>query len=257
MSKSSEAFGTLPAGLREPLLAEYRSIVQSYLERRWTPTSLSGGKFCEVVYTIVDGFGSGSYSNSPTKPSNMMQACRALENRGHVPRGFQILIPRLLPALYEVRNNRGVGHVGGDVDSNQMDSAAVLSLASWIMGELVRVLHSTTTVEAQRIVDSLSTRRIPLVWDGPTGMRRVLDPEIPLKDQILLLLDSKAEPAATADLLLWTGASDRSYFRRQLRALRDLRMIELSTDESLANILPPGSVRVETVIQAHEIKLAG
>ncbi|WP_460487319.1 hypothetical protein [Curvibacter fontanus] len=253
MSTPITAFGALPAGLRDPLLAEYRTIVQSYLERRWTPAALGGGKFCEVVYTIVDGYGAGNYANAPAKPVNMVNACRALESRSHVPRGFQILIPRLLPALYEVRNNRGVGHVGGDVDSNHMDSAAVLALANWIMGELVRVLHLTSTTEAQQIVDAISIRRIPLVWDGLNGVRRVLDPKIALKDQILLLLDSSADGEATSDIANWTGSKNRTYFKKLLHQLAKQRMIELSQNEEQATILPPGSVRVEAVIRAHEL----
>lgn len=254
MTTPLAAFGSLPTGLREPLLKEYRTIVHNYLERRWTPAALSGGKFCEVVFSILDGYGTGSYAATPSKPANMLNACRNLENRSHVPRGFQILIPRLLPALYEVRNNRGVGHVGGDVDSNHMDSAAVLAVVNWIMAELVRVLHATTTTEAQQIVDALSTRRIPLVWEGANGVRRVLDPKIPLKDQILLLIGAGTDFVAATDLLTWTGCSSRAYLNRLMSVLVKKRMIELSEDKSSATLLPPGSIRVETVIQAHELK---
>ena len=38
--------------------------------------------------------------------------------------------PQLIPALYDIRSNRGVGHVGGDVDSNQMDATLVVQIAS-------------------------------------------------------------------------------------------------------------------------------
>lgn len=227
MTTPITAFGALPVGLREPLLNEYRTIVQNYLERRWTPASLSGGKFCEIVYTIIDGYGTGTYAGSPSKPASMVNACRSLENRTNVPRSFQILIPRLLPALYEVRNNRGVGHVGGDVDPNHMDSAAVLAIANWIMAELVRVLHATTTTEAQHIVDALSTRRIPLVWDGANGVRRVLDPNVPLRDQILLLVGVSPESTDISALLTWTGSKDRAYFKKLLRTLAKERMVEL------------------------------
>lgn len=91
----------------------------------------------EIVYTILDGHANGSYQSKPSKPANMVKACQDLEKLTftHVPRGFRILIPRMLPALYEIRNNRNVGHVGGDVDSNEMDAYAVISMASWIMGD--------------------------------------------------------------------------------------------------------------------------
>lgn len=256
MNSPASPFGPLPAGLRDPLLTEYRTIVQNYLERRWTSASLSGGKFCEIVYTIVDGFGTGTYAASPSKPGNMVDACKALEKRGHVPRSFQILIPRLLPALYEVRNQRGVGHVRGDVDSNHMDCVAVLGIANWIMAELVRVLHTTTTDEAQQMVEALSMRRIPLVWDGPQGMKRVLDPKVPLKDQVLLLSSASARAVTVAELLLWTGYKNANYFRRLVRGLAAARMVELSADGTQVTILPPGSVRVDAVVKEYQLHFA-
>jgi len=84
----------------------------------------------------------------------------------------------------------------------------------------------------------------------------VLDPKIALKDQILLLLGGSADGEATSELGKWTGSKNRTYFNRLLRDLAKKRMIELSPDEERATILPPGSVRVETVIQAHELKFA-
>jgi hypothetical protein len=159
----AQALSPIPQGLRDPLLEEYQGIVQNYLERKWLPSELSGGRFCEIVYTILDGFASTSYAASPSKPANFPHACRRLENNSSVPRSFQILIPRMLPALYEIRNNRGVGHVGGDVDPSHMDATAVLGMVNWIMAELVRVFHRLPTSEAQQVVDQLVDRRIPIV----------------------------------------------------------------------------------------------
>src|ERR1035437_8601617 len=133
---ASAALSAIPSGLRLPLIAEYQSIVQNFLEHLWLPSELSGGRFSEIVYTILDGFAKGTYASAPQKPGNFKGACGTLENNSHVPRSFQILIPRLLPALYEIRNNRSVGHVGGDVDPNHMDSAAALAMCNWVMCEL-------------------------------------------------------------------------------------------------------------------------
>src|SRR2546423_10815380 len=107
----STVLSAIPDGLREPLLAEYNSIISHYLERKWKPSELSGGLFCEIVYTILDGYGKGSYAAKPSKPSNFPTACQALEEHANSPRSFLILIPRALPPLSEVRNNRNVGPV--------------------------------------------------------------------------------------------------------------------------------------------------
>ena len=73
----------------------------------------------------------------------------------------------MLPALYEVRNNRSVGHVGGDVDPNHMGSLVVLSICNRLMGELVRVYHAMNVPDAQKVVNALAEVRIPVVWsDG-------------------------------------------------------------------------------------------
>src|SRR5262245_60982886 len=127
MINQAALFAALPATLRDELISCYQEIVRNYIERHWEPAELNGGKFCEVVYTILDGATSGTFVSSATKPARMVDACRALEGRPAVAtrvgdRSLRVLLPRLLPFLYEIRNNRGVGHVGGDVDPNHEDA---------------------------------------------------------------------------------------------------------------------------------------
>lgn len=249
MIQPSKALTAIPPGLRDPLLAEYESIVQNYMERRWSPSELSGGKFCEIVYTILDGHARGSYASKPTKPSNFVEACKKLEKNTGVPRSFQILIPRILPALYEIRSNRGVGHTGGDVDPNHMDALAVLSMCNWVMAEFVRVFHSVSVDDAQALVDGLVERRVPLVWQD-ADVKRVLDSKMVLKHQVLLLLASTTGKVAVIDLLKWTDTkkAKEGYFLRLLHQLHGRREIELSSDEALTQLLPPGSKIVERLV---------
>lgn len=247
MIDPSKALSQLPDGLRIPLIEEHRSIVQNFMEKRWSPSELSGGRFCEIIYTILNGHSKGTYPSAPSKPKDLVSACRALEANTNVPRSFQILIPRMLPALYEIRNNRGVGHVGGDVDPNEMDATAVLSMSSWILAELVRVFHNLSANEAQSTVNALVERRIPLVW-SQDGIRRVLDPSLSLKDTVLILLGSSVTKISTVNLQSWTDYKDKKYFLRLLRKLHKERLIELSTDESFTQLLPPGSAYVENLV---------
>ena len=228
-------------------MAEFRLIVQNYLERRWSPAELSGGRFCEIVYTILDGYARSTYPAMPAKPPNFVAACRALEAHTHVPRSFQILIPRFLPALYEIRNNRGVGHVGGDVDPNHMDSNAVIGVAAWVLAELIRVFHGLTVEKAQQAVDAIVERRVPLVWTGSEA-KRVLDPKLSIRDQVLLLLGTTAGEVAMADLQRWCGYKDKGYFKKLARQMHADRPIELSADETRTQMLPPGVAMFELLV---------
>lgn len=247
MNLSSILFG-IPDGLRIPLIEEYNSIIKHFTERKWTSSELSGGKFSEIVYTILEGYSAGSFKKNPSKPRNMVEACRDLEKNINVPRSFQILIPRMLPALYEVRNNRNVGHVGGDVDPNMMDSQLVVSTCSWIMAEIIRVFHNTTTEDAQKAVDIITERRIPLIWSNGL-VKRVLNPKLSIKDQILLLVHSCSTPVSPDLLYEWTEYKNVTYFRKLLDELHQKRLVEYSKVRKQISILPPGEKYVEETIK--------
>lgn len=251
MIDTSTVLSPIPDGLRKPLLSEYNDIVKNFMERRWAPSELSGGKLCEIVYTILDGYGSGRYASSPSKPSNFVDACRRLEQNTSVPRSFQILIPRLLPTLYEIRNNRGVGHTGGDVDPNHMDAVAVLSMSNWLMAELVRVFHNLATDDAQKVVDSITERRVPLVWQSGS-LKRVLDPHLTYPDQILLLLSSSSTDVSLNDLFQWTEHSNITSFKKILKMLHDKRFIEFNKKQGTVLILPPGANYIQKIISERD-----
>jgi hypothetical protein len=245
---ADKALAALPSSLRDELLNEYRKILQNYLEHRWQPSELSAGIFCEIVYTIVSNFPTGKYPAQAKKPKSMVDACRALESVTSVPRSFQILIPRLLPALYEIRNNRGVGHVGGDVDSNHMDATVAVSLCKWILAELIRVFHSLSIEDAQALADAVAERTVPIIWESPET-KRILDPSLELKEQILLFLATSSLSISRADLRLWTESKNRDHFNKVLKAAHKMRLINLSADGKTAQILPPGTRYVEKLLE--------
>jgi hypothetical protein len=251
MIAASAALSAIPSRLRDPLLKEYQTIVQNFLEQRWLPSELHGGRFSEIVYTILDGQAQKAYAAAPTKPANFVEACRTLEKNklAHVPHSFQILIPRMLPALYDVRNNRNVGHVGGDVDSNHMDAVAILSMSNWIMGELVRVYHNLNTAQAQQLVDALVEVRLPAVWTGDDGVKRVLETSLKLNEQILLLAAVSMPDVTATQLVEWIEYDDDKYVMRTIRALHTRRLIEFTEKTGKVRILPPGTKAVEELIR--------
>src|SRR5262245_38431091 len=246
----SRVLAGLPKELRDVLLESYRDIMSNYLERRWEPSELNGGKFCEAAYSIISGAVKSSFPARAGKPANMALACRALENEPPAPtrtgdRSLRLLIPRVLPVLYEVRNNRGVGHIGGDVDANHMDAEVVQAMASWVMAELVRIFHGVTTGEAQETVDALVERKTPAIWEVE-GMKRVLGSDMSAKNQVLMLLHHSTGWVAATDLFKWIDYSNMSMFRRSvLLPLHKGRLIEFDAEKDRAGISPRGIMEVE------------
>jgi hypothetical protein len=246
----SVVLAQLPKGLRDPLLASFNEIVVNFRERRWTASELDGGKLCEVVYTILKGQVEGSFPPGPSKPSNMFQACIDLAKADgtRFPRSVRIQIPRMLIALYEIRNSRGVGHVGGDVDPNHMDATIVLAMAQWILAELVRLFHGTNTRTATDTVDALVERTIPIVWEVD-GKRRVLNSSLKMKQKMLLLLYSVPGAVLEATLVDWLEHSNASVFRRDvLVQAHSSRLIEYNQTAKTVRLSPLGAREVELTL---------
>ena len=153
----------------------------------------------------------------------------------------------MLPALYEIRNNRDVGHVGGDVDPNFMDASYAVATASWIMGELIRVFHALDPRDARRAVDDLTQLKTPLVWIDEE-VRRVLDPSMKLADQCLLLIASAGKTANLAKLALWTETSNRTYLRKIIITLHKARKIEAAKPDESIRLLPAGAAAVRELL---------
>lgn len=242
----SDLFGAIPATLKNELIETFGKIETNYREHRWEPSELNGGKLCEVVFTIIQGFMSGTYPASSSKPRNMVDACRNLEqNPATFPRSVRIQIPRMLIALYEIRNNRGVGHVGGDVDPSHMDATCVLQMSKWIMAELIRVFHNVSVGEANKTVDSLSERELSLLW-VVNGVTRVLDTTLSMLDKTLLLLYQSPAGLKEQDLLKSIEHTNASVYRRDvLRKAHKKRLLEYNSNDRLVTISPLGARKVE------------
>jgi hypothetical protein len=245
-----DLLASIPRELREELLAAYSQILRNFKERRWEPAELNGGKLCEIVYTILRGYIDGKYPTKSSKPNNMVDACRDLEKvpAGSFPRSVRIQIPRMLISLYEIRNNRGVGHTGGDVDPNHMDATCVLETAKWIISELVRIFHNVTSMEATAAVEGLVERTLPIVWEV-NGKFRVLSPSMTMKDKTLVLLYHSTGPVDEVTLCSWVEHSNAAVFRRDvLKRAHKNKLIDYDQKGKTAQISPLGIEYVETSI---------
>ena len=255
-----DAFSVLPTTLRDDLISAFNEIVKNYREHRWEPSELNGGKLCEAVYTICKGWLDGAqYPARAEKPSRFPDKCWAMMNEyQHVrdSRSARILIPRMMIGLYDIRNNRGVGHAGAEVDPNHMDATVVLYTAKWLIAELVRLLHTLSTEEATAIVDGLIEREVPWVWTHD-GKKRVVRTGMTWKQQTLVLMLTEAGDVAETDLSRWLEHPRMASLRKDvLRPMHRTRLIEYDTDQRTVRLLPPGVAVAEELIAAESTQEA-
>lgn len=234
------------ATLTSALMRSYNGLREGYYLEKHESAVLQAGKFVEAAYRMLEYVWKGEYTPIGAPLPNLALKLRELEKveADKLHESYRIHIPRVLASIYNIRNKRGVGHLGGDVDPNHVDATLVIASADWTLAEFFRLHYRVSLKEAQQIVDGLAERPLLLVYKGES-IRRVLNPSMTLKDQTLLLLAGE-HPRATpvADLLRWLEPSDASdYRRRVLKPLHQARYVEY--DGSTVTILPPGLRHVD------------
>jgi hypothetical protein len=243
-----DALQKIPAPLRSRVLNRYRDLKRAFLRGEYDACGLRVGRLCELLLRAAQHELTGSHTPLGEKISNFTDECRKLErlpaNTG--PEPLRIIVPRALNFAYTLRNKRGFGHEGGDVDANEIDAAVAVRIADWCIAELVRILHSLSLEEAQALLDGIAERELPIMWTVG-GRKRVLNPSLTYKEQTLLLLYADVdEPIVVEDLFDWTEHSHLPSFRRDvLKPLHRSRLIEYDRENETVQLSPRGAAQVE------------
>lgn len=234
----------LPADLVKKLLAAYEEIKENFYLGRHEPSELNAGKLCEIVARILEHESGLALTPWGKTIPNLGDYLRGFEKQTQANDSIRFHIPRVANAIYNIRNKRGVGHVGGDVNPNLADSTYLVGAADWILADLIRLHYGCSLEEAQAIVDGLVQRKLPLVYEIG-GVKRVLNPSLDYSQKTLLLLAGLfPKGVAESDLFNWVEHSHASVYRRDiLRRLHKRKLIEFTNGK--CTILPPGLREVE------------
>jgi hypothetical protein len=242
------ALASVPATFRSRLIQAYLDLKKNASEARYDAAGLAVGRLCEVVLRFLQQKIHGTFTPFGTKISNYADECRRLTTAPATSgnESERVLVPRALVFLYTMRNKRGIGHVGGDVDANAIDIATIAKTADWIVCELIRINHGLSLEEAQDIVDGISVRQLPSIWEV-AGKKRVLKDGLKAKDQALLLLYSNPDSAVLLeDLCDWVEYSNPRIFKSTIiKELHKQRLLEFDTDSESIILSPKGVKYVE------------
>lgn len=242
------ALAGVSSSFRSKLIKTYLDLKRNCAESRYDAAGLATGKFCEVVLRLLQNTVHGSFVAFGTRIGNFTDECRRLivapSTSGS--ESERVVVPRALAYLYTMRNKRGIGHVGGDVDANAIDTATMARTADWIVCELIRIHHGLSLEEAQDIVDGIAVRQLPTIWEVG-GKKRVLKDGLKTRDQVLLLLYSSADSAVLLeDLCDWVEYSNPAVFKNKvIRSLHQERFVEHDRDTDSVVLSPKGANRVE------------
>lgn len=208
----------IPAALSAQLVEEYLDIKKHFAMNDWGPGQLKGGRFAEVMLRIYQHLLQEPVAPFGTDivPREKTRILSAVESAGTIDAHVRQKTVPLVRLLLNFRNNRDAAHLGG-FDANSMDALFVMTSATWMVCELVRVYGGYAMPEAQEIVDALSVKEYPVIMERK-GELFITRHDLKAKQEVLVLLTKNA--SATVEFLHEkSGDSNKSRFQRNLQEM--------------------------------------
>ena len=180
------ALAGIPNEVAVALASELADLTHRFARRDWGPSELNGARLAEAALRYVEWKNTGSFTPFG-KTLNRSKVCSEALNNTALDESLRFHIPNSAQLVMDVRNKRDVAHLSAIADVNEMDSHLVVRLGSWLVAEIVRLEAGLPSEEIQRIVDSLSSRHVPLVevFDGETV---VVAPSLSAREKTVLAL---------------------------------------------------------------------
>ncbi len=247
VDSAAVADGLIKSGVPRVLVDE---LIRGFFETKrrfylgdYRPNAVEGARYAEAAFRITQWATDPNGDFTPigkTLPQVDKLLDKLLNGTGDA--SVRKHIPRALQIIYTIRNDRDVAHLGADIDPNLMDATVVVNLMSWTLAEIVRLYHSVSANDAQRIIDQLVAREVPAIQEV-RGFPRVLRDLRASEHCLVLLYRAGADGVTFEDLQAWVRPQMRANLRRTLRELVADDMLHQDGDTYI--ILYPGEKYVE------------
>lgn len=209
----------------DEVLYHYNVLRREFRLDHWESCLVNGGKFVEAVLKCFHYLSTGDEVVSLKADEEI----RRLENAVHLSDFERLTIPRSLRLMYEFRNKRGGAH-NSSFDPIKTDCALVVAVSNWVMEELTRLYLTNDALAAQKLVESLLVKDIPLV-EEMDGDCLVLRPGLSARVQLEILLYREfPERCAIKDLIRWIHEHSVENIRVTLRSMKQKNLVHETED---------------------------
>ncbi|VVB76000.1 Uncharacterised protein [uncultured archaeon] len=212
----------LDAKLVDELLEAHSEAKQEFYLGGLRLNEVEGGRFCEAAFRLLEFITTGTYTQlgSQINTETLIRQLSQIPQTMHKD-SIRLHIPRALRVVYDIRNNRDAAHLADGIDPNLQDAILVISIIDWVLAEFIRLYHTVSADEAQKIVENLVTRKAPTVQIFGDFLK-VLNPNLGASDRVMVLLyQCGVDGASFKALEEWMKPSMRINLKRTITNLID------------------------------------
>lgn len=240
LSSASDPF------LAKLIVESFKEVEKNFFLKSWKTSELDAGHFVEAVRRFIEYNLFGSYTPiGKSLPSFNERTLQSYLNASGDD-SYRIHIPRILWAIYGIRNKRGVGHLSR-INPNYLDATVIIASVKWVLAELVRINSPLNPNEIAPIIENIVERPVEGIWEQG-DITRILVDGLSIKEQIIFLLFSTK--LKEDEVLRKTIEYDnKGYFLRVIKKLHTDRLIEYDANTGLITLSPKGIHFAEQLIQ--------
>ena len=214
----------IEVSITHDLIQTYEELLSKHRSRDLEGALTKAGRFVEHTLRAIEYLRT---SKTPTEIKSVQQTIKQLENQTALPESLRLLIPRVVGMIYSLRSKRDAVHVKV-IDPIQIDVSLVVSAASWVIAELIRLYHVSDEKDVVSAMNVLSRTAIPMIEaiDGEVFVGK----KVPAAMEMLLLLAHASPSGITRKKLAKAAKCSQSSITKALKLLLNDRHIHLANN---------------------------
>lgn len=238
--------------LSTKLLEEFVDIERRFVLGDWEPATLNGGQFAEIAARLIYHSDSGNLNKRKDVDSCLSYIEDSNNSNVHSfpHRRSALHLAKTLRTLYKFRSQRGAVHIDPDYSANELDSMLVISLARWIISEVLRIFWSGDVTIVASTIKEIVRYEVPAVLKVDNQFL-VLHTDCSVDEEILLLLHNVGEKGMSRIEIGKSIPKSAAAITRAIQLLTspNSREIYLRNDRTYM-LTPNGSKRIRSELSA-------
>ena len=243
----AEVSPPLDQQLAETLIQEFVDLERRFALGDWEPATLNGGQFAEIASRIVYHVDSGNLNRRKGVDACLKYVEDPNSSNTHAfpQRRSSLHLCRVIRTVYKFRSQRGAVHIDPDYTANELDSTLVVSLARWIMSEILRIFWTGATESVAQAIREIVRFDVPamLVLDGRP---LVLRTDCTVEEEVLLLLHNAGETGLSRTEIGAAVPKSPSAVTSALKKLAAANRRQILKNNERYVLTPNGTRRVHT-----------